>query len=158
MRWILFWVVLVIFIALVVLTTVSLFTTFLPLDKEFKPVMVTTFVVEVGIAIFGLFYSLFGIKKSGGDGNVKIRLNVIKDSDISQYYGKKVEYSLFDTNSKVIHSAKANVFDENGPTVIVPSLEGTHNVFLTLQLNHEFYTGSFTLDSRLVDLEKEDND
>lgn len=52
-----------IFIVLTILTILSLFFGLTRLKQEYQSTLVTTFVIEVGVAIAALFYGLFGLKR-----------------------------------------------------------------------------------------------
>lgn len=63
MRWIIFWVFLILFAITTVLTLLSLFA-FIPApDEDIKQNLYYVYIIELAIAISALFYSLFGLKK-----------------------------------------------------------------------------------------------
>jgi len=64
MRWILFTVFVCAFVALVIFTMLMLFSGFGNVTENERGLLVKTFIVEVGIAVIALFYSLFGLKNT----------------------------------------------------------------------------------------------
>lgn len=63
MRWYLFWVFVSLFVVVSFLTILSLFFGIGNLNERHEGKLVTAFVLEVGGAIAGLFYSLFALKR-----------------------------------------------------------------------------------------------
>jgi hypothetical protein len=65
MRWYIFWIFITLFVMASVLTILGLFFGVGNLSERHEDKLVLAFVIEVGVAVAALFYSLFGIKKSG---------------------------------------------------------------------------------------------
>lgn len=65
MRWILFWVITSLFVIIVMITLFVLFFGGGSATEEERSVLFYTFIVEIGVAVFALFYSVFGLKKYG---------------------------------------------------------------------------------------------
>jgi thiol:disulfide interchange protein len=63
MRWYLLWVFVGLFIVVSVLTILSLFFGIGNLNERHEGKLVTAFVLEVGLAVAALFYSLFALKR-----------------------------------------------------------------------------------------------
>ncbi|TNF01243.1 MAG: hypothetical protein EP322_00140 [Bacteroidetes bacterium] len=68
MKWILFWVFLVLFVLMVVGTLAMVFYGFGQPTPEERSLMVTGLIIEVAACVVALFYSIFGLKK-GGESN-----------------------------------------------------------------------------------------
>ena len=76
MKWILFWVFIVIYIVVTILTILALFFGLGNLGENFKTPLLATFIIETGVGIITLFYSLFGLKKGGTTQNAAPKPNV----------------------------------------------------------------------------------
>ncbi len=63
MRWYMFWVFMVLFIIVSILTISALFFDFGQLESKYKDNLTWAFVLEVGGAVVALFYSIFDIKR-----------------------------------------------------------------------------------------------
>ncbi len=84
MKWILFWVFIIIFVLVTLLTILALFFGLGNLSEEFHKPLFTTFIIETGIGIITLFFSLFGLRKRSYS-KVKgssIETELINDVDI----------------------------------------------------------------------------
>ena len=62
MRWVLFWVMTISFVVIFVATFFAVFFGFGKLDDVEKTQLFRVFIIEIGVAISALFYSLFGIR------------------------------------------------------------------------------------------------
>jgi hypothetical protein len=94
MRKVMFLVLMIVFVVMFILTCLALFADFGHLGSGNKTLLTTTFVIESGVAVFALFYKLFGIKKdnpvfrsSGTDGSAakvesKQNVDVVTDSPV----------------------------------------------------------------------------
>ena len=87
MRWILFWVFLVIFVAVVAGTLGALFFNFGYLEDVERNTLFTAFIVEVGAAIIALFYSIFRLRRTGTAAS-RLRLSLEEFADVRQLIGK----------------------------------------------------------------------
>jgi hypothetical protein len=68
MRWYIFWIFIILFVIASVLTILGLFFGIGNLSERHEDKLVLAFVIEVGVAVAALFYSLFGLKKTGEAG------------------------------------------------------------------------------------------
>jgi hypothetical protein len=75
MRDIMFYVFISLFIALTILTILSLFFGLTKLKEKYESTLVTTFIIEVGAAVIALFYGLFGIKKKESPNTIQTRIS-----------------------------------------------------------------------------------
>lgn len=64
MRWILFSVITVLFVVISIVTILALFFGIGELKEQYEQQLVAAFILETAGALFGLFYSLFGLKPS----------------------------------------------------------------------------------------------
>jgi hypothetical protein len=71
MRWIMFWVFITAFALILIFTISSVFFGYGQPTSEERRLLFKTFIVEVGIAIAALFYSLFGIKRGTEKASLK---------------------------------------------------------------------------------------
>ncbi len=63
MRWYMFWVFMILFVIVSILTISALFFDFGQLESKYKDNLIWAFVLEVGGAVVALFYSIFDIKR-----------------------------------------------------------------------------------------------
>ncbi len=63
MRWYIFWIFIALFVIASILTILGLFFGVGDLNERHEDKLVMAFVIEVGVAVAALFYSLFGLKK-----------------------------------------------------------------------------------------------
>ncbi len=64
MKWVLFWVFIAIYIIVTLLTILALFFDLGNLATDYKTPLFTTFIIETGVGIITLFYSLFGLSRN----------------------------------------------------------------------------------------------
>ncbi len=95
MRWVLFYVLIVLYVVVTTLTILSLFFGLGDLEVSFKKPLFITFIIEIGITITALFYSLFGLKKSPTQVlPKKIDTEIIRDVDVVNDSPLKTEIQL----------------------------------------------------------------
>lgn len=63
MKWILFWVFISFYVIITILTIFALFFELGNLAEDYKTSLFTTFLIETGVGIITLFYSLFGLNR-----------------------------------------------------------------------------------------------
>jgi len=63
MRWILFWIFVVLFVLVVLGTLGAVFLGFGQLQGRERDTLFNVFLIEIGVAVVALFYSIFGLKK-----------------------------------------------------------------------------------------------
>jgi hypothetical protein len=63
MRWIVFYVFMVLYVALMVFTILAVFFNIFELPEEQEKVLFYAFIIEIGVAVVALFYSLFEINR-----------------------------------------------------------------------------------------------
>jgi fumarate reductase subunit D len=155
MRWILFGVILVLFIVIVVFTILAIFFNYGNLSPENEKILVRVFIVEIGVAIITLFYAIFGLKRKD-KGIHKIRLIFEEMLDVRHFFGKQVTCTPYKSSGEALDPILSRVYNENGPCISIELPAETHNVFLSIDLDSHAYSGSFSVDSFLVDITKEE--
>jgi uncharacterized membrane protein YqhA len=63
MRWIIFYVFMVLYVTLMVFTILAVFFNTFELPEEQEEVLFYAFITEIGVAVIALFYSLFEINR-----------------------------------------------------------------------------------------------
>ena len=157
MRWTLFLVVLSLFVLVTVLTLGAVFFGWFDVEDQYANTLFSLFVVEIGIATISLFYSLFGLFRKGRGSSTKntvIQLHFDGMGDPNRFIGKKASVVLYDANSNVLQEQECKIFLDYGPRIALSVHELAHNLFVGVKLGKQFYSGSFAIDSYLVDLVK----
>ena len=124
------WILIIVFLLIFVLTSLgtlgSIFLDFGSLDNNHKKILVNIFIVEVGLAITGLFYSVFALKNKLYE-NLRVRLNLIQDednsqeADVLQFLRGTADLEVFDSEAKVIQEFnKLRIRDDRGPYILLP--------------------------------------
>jgi len=70
MRWILFWVITSLFVLVVAATLGIMFLGGGNLNGQERSILFNSFIVEIGVAVFALFYSIFGLRKHAKKSNI----------------------------------------------------------------------------------------
>jgi hypothetical protein len=152
MRWVLFWVFVTLFVVIVVATLLTVFFHFGSPSESERKALFTAFIVEIAAAVFALFYSLFGLRKSGKQSRVRLGLGV---GDTRKLVGKTAVLSFSDgTGEKLGGDMQRQISDDNGPLVLLEPPQDAHDVLVTVKLGGENYEGSFVIGTHLVDLTK----
>lgn len=81
MRWILFWIFVPLFVITAGLTILSLFSSVIQIDPQFKGIIVGLFVMEAGGAVLALFYSLYTIKPKLVPTNTIPGVSIVREED-----------------------------------------------------------------------------
>jgi len=111
MRWILFWVFLGFYAIFTILTIFALFCNFGQLAESYKSILVTTFIIETGVGVITLFYSLFGLNKSSKHNTPEIEtdskrnIEIVTDSPLGKEISLNQSVDLltsFDENLRII--------------------------------------------------------
>jgi hypothetical protein len=64
MRWIIFYVFMVMYVILMIFTILAVFFNTFELPEEQEEVLFYAFIIEIGVAVIALFYSLFEINRN----------------------------------------------------------------------------------------------
>lgn len=70
MRWILFWVFVILFVAIVLCTGLAVFFRIGSLSEPERDLLVKCYLVEIGVVVIALFYAIFGIKRGHSQNGV----------------------------------------------------------------------------------------
>ena len=159
MRWTLFLVVLSLFVLVTILTLGAVFFEWFDVKDQYTDTLFSLFVVEIGVATISLFYSMFGLFRKGrhsGTRSTVIQLHFDGMGDPNRFVGKKATVVLYDGNSNVLQEQECKIFLDYGPRIALSIHELAHNLFVGVKLGKQYYSGSFAIDSYLVDLVKTD--
>jgi len=157
MRWTLFLVVLTLFCLMTVLTLGTVFFGWFAVDSRYETLLYSLFVAELGVATMALFYSLFGLVRYGRSSASKdtvIQLHFDGMNDPNRFVGHTAEVVLYDAESNVLHEQHCKIFLDYGPRIALRMHKLAHNLFIGVTLGKQNYSGSFAIDSYLVDLVK----
>ncbi|MCK9208024.1 MAG: hypothetical protein M0P66_13005 [Salinivirgaceae bacterium] len=126
MRWILFGVFITFYVLITTFTIFALFFDLGNLSSEFKKPLFTTFIIETGIGIVTLFYSLFGLRRSANSSSLpKIEseivnnVNVVNDTPIGADIYLNNDIDLLNSYNK---SIKSRLTSEGFSTHFEPSM------------------------------------
>ncbi len=159
MRWTLFWVFIILFILLVILTMIATFFDVGSLSEVDQSLLVKGLLVELGLAVFALFYAVFGLRNPKQDATktmMKVRIGFPEMVDVRGLVGRKASCSFIGlTELEREPPTEVYLLDDNGPMLTLIPPPGAAYVIISIQLEEKMYSGSFALDSRIVDLEPE---
>lgn len=152
MRWILFWVFVALFVVIVLGTLGAVFFGFGNLTESERSTLFNIFLVEIGVAVVALFYSIFGLKKRIEAGETKVRLNLGKYADVRKLVGKTAKLSPSKVDGTSLREVECRILDDNGPYLPLSLDPSTYSIYVTIQAVGKFYSGSFVVGTYLVDL------
>ena len=157
MKWILFLVFTILFVLIVLCTLAAMFFDFGNLQEKEREILLYAFIVEIGVGVVALFYSIFELKKVGGILTQKVRLNLNELSDIQKFIGKSAILSPSDENGNSLKDLTCTIVNDNGPFIPLKLPNTTHSVYVTVDVDHSTYSGSFVMGTHLVQMTKEEN-
>ncbi|MDO5969934.1 hypothetical protein Q4Q35_08940 [Flavivirga aquimarina] len=148
MKWVLFWVFIIFYIVITSLTILALFFDFGNLASNFKTPLFATFIVETGVGIIMLFYSLFKLKKEPKDkpfpkidSEIVSNLEVVNDSPLGTEISLNKPVNLLESYKSEINSLlTSNKFLKqfNPAMMVFTSKDESYNEFrptVVLQLD-----------------------
>lgn len=160
MRWVLFWVFVGLFVLIVTGTLLAVFLGFGRLEASERETLFRVFLLEIGAAVIALFYSIFRIKRDS-IGEPRVRLNISDTADlrqltdVKQLVGRTATLSLSKANGvNIKDDLTRKILDDNGPYIPLDLPPLTHDVYVTVKIGTETYSGSFVVGTHLVGLGK----
>ncbi len=156
MRWILFWIFVGLFVVIVLATLGAVFLRYGDLREQERETLFTVFLVEIGVAVVALFYSLFRLKKPGNGGGDRVRLSLGELADVRRLVGKTAILSPSEQSGVSLEEVECNVLDDNGPFVPLAIPSSAYHVLVTVDARTTTYSGSFVVGTHLVDLSEDD--
>ena len=155
MRWILFWVFVSLFIVVVVVTLMAAFLGLGSLRSDQVDLLVKAFILEIGAAVVALFYSIFGLRQNKGGEQSRVRLTLGKGTDMRQLVGKTATLSLSTASgANLDDDISRMILNDGGPYIPLDLPPTTHDVYVTVTVGGNIYSGSFVVGTHLVDLTK----
>ena len=156
MKWILFWVFVALFVLIVVGTLAALFFGFGTLQQNERETLFRVFLVEIGLAVVALFYSIFRIKGKDRSEQGKVRLSLGELGDVRRLVGKAATLSPSKADgSSLQDDIQLRILDDNGPYVPLDLPPIARSVYLTVKLGDKSYSGSFAVGTHLVELNED---
>lgn len=156
MKWILFWVFVGLFVLIVVGTLSALFLGFGALQQSERETLFKVFLVEIGLAVVALFYSIFRIKGASGSEQTKVRLSLGEFGDVRRLVGKPATLSPSKADgSNIRQDIQCRILDDNGPYIPLDLPPVARSVYLTVKLGDKSYSGSFAVGTHLVELSED---
>ncbi len=160
MRWILFLIILLLFLVISILTIYEVFIRDINhLMEDERELLFNTFLVSIGTSIIALFYSIFGLKHSGGeskeigsDREFIIRLNFEDLRDIKSFFGLEVVCTPIAEHSETLAEISCYIIDDGGPCITIKPPKASKFALISFDKNGISYSGSFALGSFLVDM------
>lgn len=157
MRWVLFWVLISFFIVIVLGTLGALFLDFGNLTEKERDLLFYAFLLEIGGAVFTLFYSLFGIKRKDEAKERKVRLSLGEFEDVTNLIGKTALLNPSEFNGNSLGEIQTKVQNDQGPYLPLELPPTAHSVYITVPTGEKAYSGSFVVGTYLVDMFEEQN-
>jgi len=155
MRWILFWVFIALFVVIVLGTLAAVFLGFGNLRDTERSMLFNTFLVEIGVAIIGLFYSIFELKRKGEPSEGRLRLNIGKFQDVRKLIGKTASLAPLGVDGNGLEEIQCKILDDNGPYLPIDLPSTAYSVYISVSAGEKQYSGSFVVGTYLVDLFEE---
>lgn len=154
MRWILFAVFLIVFVAVVTGTLGALFFGFGHLTEYERDVLFTSFIVEIGAAVVALFYSIFGLRRSK-KAPTRLRLDLDEFSDVQTLIGRTAVLSPSKADGRSLSDVNIKIMNDNGPYLPLDLPQIADNVYVTIDAGQKCYAGSFVVGTYRVELSEE---
>lgn len=155
MGWILFVVFVCLFIIIVIGTLAAVFFDFGNLTEQESDTLFYVFLVEIGVAVVALFYSIFGLKKRREEKQSRVRLNLGEYSDVTNLIGKTATLSPSDAEQTSLPEVECKVLDDQGPYIPINLPPAAYSVYVTIDTTDNLYSGSFIIGNYLVDMTEE---
>lgn len=156
MKWILFFVFVGLFVLIVMGTLAALFFGFGTLQPSERETLFKVFLIEIGLAVVALFYSIFRIKGRDRSEQAKVRLSLGELGDVRRLVGKAATISPSKADGSTLEEdIKCRILDDNGPYVPLDLPPLARSVYLTVQLGDKSYSGSFAIGTHLVELNED---
>ena len=156
MRWILFGVFVALFVIIVLGTLSVVFLGFGELADTERSTLFKVFLVEIGIAVVALFYSLFGLKRAGEiEGRVRLtHHDEEKMAELRTLVNKTATLAPSQSDSSSLDEIETKILDDNGPYLQLNLPPSAFSVYLTVDTGTKSYSGSFVVGNYLVDMEE----
>jgi len=154
MKWTLFWVFVVLFVAIVILTLGSVFFGMGNPTENERSLLFKAFIVEIGLAVVALFYALFNLKRTVLTKPRRVRLDFEGLIDISKFIAKTATCSPILDNGEASDNIECTILDDNGPYISFDFPRNTESILVTVKTSPEEYTGSFQVDSHRVNMKQ----
>lgn len=152
MKFVLFWVFTGLFTVIVVLTLLSVFFGVGNPTPAERGVLFKAFIVEIGMAVLALFYTLFNLKQTAASKPSKVRLDFIDLVDIKKLLADTAICSFILEDGGANDNVKYRILDDNGLYISLDFPKGTQNVFVSVMTDSKTYSGSFPVDSYRVQM------
>lgn len=156
MKWILFWVFVGLFVLIVMGTLSALFFGFGTLQQNERETLFKVFLIEIGLAVVALFYSIFRIKGIEKSEQARVRLSLGELGDVRRLVGKPATLSPSKADgSNIREDIQTRILDDNGPYIPLDLPPIARSVYLTVRLGDKTYSGSFSVGTHLVELNED---
>lgn len=146
MRWILFYVFLGLFVVIVAWTVLAVFMNVGNISAAHRDTLFNAFIVEIGAAVIALFYSIFELKPARSGDSPRLRLNISETDDPRQLVGKTATLDLSRADGGIVGEPLTyRILDDNGPYIPLQLPQRTHDVYVTVKIGNDNYSGSFVV-------------
>ena len=154
MKWILFWVFVVLFAIIVILTLGSVFFGMGNPSENERSLLFKIFIGEIGLAVVALFYALFNLKQTVLTRSRRVRLDFSKYlRDINKFIAKTAICSPILYNGKAGDDIECTITDDNGPFISFDFPKNTKSIHVTVKTARKEYQGSFQVDTHRVNMQ-----
>ena len=150
MKWILFWVFIILFVTIVFLTLLSVFFGIGNPSENERSLLFKVFIVEIGLAVVALFYAMFNLKQAAASKSRKVRLDFGDLIDIQQFIAKTAVCTQILDNGEAAPDVTCKILDDNGPYISLDFPKDVQNMLVSVQTDSKLYSGSFPTDSYRV--------
>ncbi len=154
MKWVLFWVFVVLFVLIVLGTLGAVFLNWGKVQSNERDILFKMFLVEIGLAVAALFYSIFDLKERKQQSTQRLRLHAGEQFDAKKFVGKKATLSTSDMDGESLDTLEVTIIDDNGPIIPLKLPDEAYSVLVSISLGPTNYTGSFILGTHLLHLKE----
>ena len=155
MKWVLFWVFIGFFVVILTGTLWAVFIGNENVTAREREILFYAFIVEIGAAVFALFYSIFALKAKSAYHTGRLRLSLGEHDDMQKLIGKRAILEPLTLNNESLGELDCQIMDDLGPFLTFNLPPSTNSVYLTIHADDKTSNGSFVVGNYTVDLIKE---
>ncbi len=155
MRWVMFYTFISLYVLIVIGTLLSLWFGIGQITREERSWLFRGFIVEIGLAIIALFYSIFGLKRAMKEKRKETIRLIPPDEDIKKFLNKKPVFIPYLSHEILGEPIKnLGVTNDKDPQCSISIPEDTSSVYVSVEVGTDLYEGSFMPNEYYVEMKK----
>lgn len=155
MRWILFIVFVVLFVIIVLSTLIVIFFGGGDLKDNERSTLFNVFLVEIGLAVVALFYTIFNLRRRGEIQDMRVRLDPGKYGDPKSFIGKTATLSIIDKDYNILNDTQVTILKDITPYIPLNLPPNAYSVSVRVNIDGVFFSGSFTVGTLIIEVIEE---